>query len=94
MEVNDLPPPLAIAATGPLRVELKLASGECHSKGCRPGGQHRSRRAVLVIKMFSDAKLLNLRGERLQFLLHTARVSNHQTAEGRNLCSGELGGPI
>ncbi|TWW73938.1 zona pellucida sperm-binding protein 4-like [Takifugu flavidus] len=36
MEVNDLPPPLAIAAIGPLRVELKLASGECHSKGCRP----------------------------------------------------------
>lgn len=50
MEVNDLPPPLAIAATGPLRVELKLASGECHSKGCRPGEQHRSRRAVLIIK--------------------------------------------
>lgn len=47
MEVNDLPPPMPIAATGPLTVELKLASGECHSKGCRKGGQHRSLRAVL-----------------------------------------------
>lgn len=56
MEVNDLPPPLAIAATGPLRVELKLASGECHSKGCRPGGQHRRRSAASVVKM-SDAQL-------------------------------------
>lgn len=51
MEVNDLPPPLAIAATGPLRVELKLGSGECPSKGCRPGGQHGSRTAVSVVKL-------------------------------------------
>ncbi|CAF92944.1 unnamed protein product, partial [Tetraodon nigroviridis] len=37
MEVNDLPPPMPIAATGPLRVELKLGSGQCRSKGCREG---------------------------------------------------------
>lgn len=46
MEVNDLPPPMSIAATGPLRVELKLGSGECHSKGCREGEQHRNYTSV------------------------------------------------
>lgn len=46
MEVNDLPPPMSIAATGPLRVELKLGSGECQSKGCREGEQHRNHTSV------------------------------------------------
>lgn len=46
MEVNDLPPPMAVTATGPLRVELKLGNGICHSKGCREGEQHRSYRSV------------------------------------------------
>lgn len=94
MEVNDLPPPMPIAATGPLTVELKLANGECHSKGCRKGGQHRSPRAVLQLYKPPDAKLLHCRRGCLQFLLHTGRVSNHQGAEGRNLCSGKLGGKI
>ncbi|XP_060900665.1 zona pellucida sperm-binding protein 4-like [Labrus mixtus] len=34
MEVNGVPPPLPVAAFGPLRVELKLGNGECHTKGC------------------------------------------------------------
>nr|CCK73159.1 zona pellucida sperm-binding protein [Dicentrarchus labrax] len=34
MEVNDVPPPVPVAAAGPLRVELKLGNGQCHSKGC------------------------------------------------------------
>ncbi|XP_018532158.1 zona pellucida sperm-binding protein 4 [Lates calcarifer] len=34
MEVNPLPPPVPVAAAGPLRVELRLGSGQCHSKGC------------------------------------------------------------
>lgn len=49
MEVNDLPPPMPIAAAGPLRVELKLGSGECHSKGCKEGGQHRNRTSVRLL---------------------------------------------
>lgn len=42
MEVNDVPPPVPVAAAGPLRVELKLGNGQCHSKGCMEGEQHRS----------------------------------------------------
>ncbi|XP_070829987.1 zona pellucida sperm-binding protein 4-like [Chaetodon trifascialis] len=34
MEVNAVPPPVSVAAAGPLRVELKLGNGQCHSKGC------------------------------------------------------------
>ncbi|XP_061695282.1 zona pellucida sperm-binding protein 4-like [Syngnathoides biaculeatus] len=34
VEVNDLPPPESVAAAGPLRVELRLANGECFTKGC------------------------------------------------------------
>ncbi|KAJ8413684.1 hypothetical protein AAFF_G00081910 [Aldrovandia affinis] len=33
-EVNTVPPPLPVAATGPLRVELRLANGQCDAKGC------------------------------------------------------------
>lgn len=36
-EVNPLPPPVPVAAAGPLRVELRLASGQCHTKGCIEG---------------------------------------------------------
>ncbi|KAJ8254936.1 hypothetical protein GJAV_G00199060, partial [Gymnothorax javanicus] len=32
-EVNTVPPPLPVAAPGPLRVELRLASGQCDAKG-------------------------------------------------------------
>ncbi|XP_061090630.1 zona pellucida sperm-binding protein 4-like [Conger conger] len=32
-EVNTVPPPLPVAAPGPLRVELRLASGQCGAKG-------------------------------------------------------------
>ncbi|XP_070700580.1 zona pellucida sperm-binding protein 4-like [Pempheris klunzingeri] len=34
MEVNAVPPPVPVAAIGPLRVELRLGNGQCHSKGC------------------------------------------------------------
>ncbi|CAG5896705.1 unnamed protein product [Menidia menidia] len=34
MEVNPVPPPVSVAAAGPLRVELRLGNGQCHSKGC------------------------------------------------------------
>ncbi|KAM4551887.1 zona pellucida sperm-binding protein 4-like [Odontesthes bonariensis] len=34
MEVNPVPPPASVAAVGPLRVELELGKGQCHSKGC------------------------------------------------------------
>ncbi|XP_064194538.1 zona pellucida sperm-binding protein 4-like [Anguilla rostrata] len=33
-EVNTVPPPLPVAAQGPLRVELRLANGQCEEKGC------------------------------------------------------------
>uniref|UniRef100_M4AP03 Zona pellucida sperm-binding protein 4 n=1 Tax=Xiphophorus maculatus TaxID=8083 RepID=M4AP03_XIPMA len=33
MEVNPVPPPLSVAAAGPLRVELRLGNGQCISKG-------------------------------------------------------------
>ncbi|KAJ8255204.1 hypothetical protein GJAV_G00202240 [Gymnothorax javanicus] len=32
-EVNTVPPPLPVAAPGPLRVELRLANGQCEAKG-------------------------------------------------------------
>ncbi|KAK2822415.1 hypothetical protein Q5P01_022480 [Channa striata] len=34
LEVNDVPPPVPVAAAGPLRVELRLGNGHCYSKGC------------------------------------------------------------
>uniref|UniRef100_A0A3B4YKH4 Zona pellucida sperm-binding protein 4 n=3 Tax=Seriola lalandi dorsalis TaxID=1841481 RepID=A0A3B4YKH4_SERLL len=34
LEVNALPPPVPVAAAGPLRVELRLGNGQCLSKGC------------------------------------------------------------
>ncbi|XP_026230953.1 zona pellucida sperm-binding protein 4-like [Anabas testudineus] len=34
LEVDDVPPPVSVAAAGPLRVELRLGNGQCYSKGC------------------------------------------------------------
>ncbi|KTF88235.1 hypothetical protein cypCar_00041959 [Cyprinus carpio] len=34
VEVNSIPPPPPVAAPGPLRVELRLANGQCVTKGC------------------------------------------------------------
>ncbi|KAM9844951.1 zona pellucida sperm-binding protein 4-like [Aulostomus maculatus] len=34
MEVNGVPPPMPVAALGPLRVALRLGNGVCVSKGC------------------------------------------------------------
>ena len=36
-DVNSLPPPLPVAALGPLRIELLLGSGQCYHKGCIEG---------------------------------------------------------
>uniref|UniRef100_A0A671T3A7 Zona pellucida glycoprotein 2, tandem duplicate 6 n=1 Tax=Sinocyclocheilus anshuiensis TaxID=1608454 RepID=A0A671T3A7_9TELE len=37
VEVNSVPPPPPVVAPGPLRVELRLASGQCVTKGCAEG---------------------------------------------------------
>lgn len=42
MEVNAVPPPVPVAVAGPLRVELRLGNGQCHSKGCVEGQWHKS----------------------------------------------------
>ncbi|RXN33514.1 zona pellucida sperm-binding 4-like protein [Labeo rohita] len=34
VEVNTVPPPPPVSQQGPLRVELRLANGECTTKGC------------------------------------------------------------
>ncbi|XP_040026904.1 zona pellucida sperm-binding protein 4 [Gasterosteus aculeatus] len=34
MEVDVVPPPMSVAAAGILRVELRLGSGQCQTKGC------------------------------------------------------------
>ncbi|XP_016429456.1 zona pellucida glycoprotein 2, like 1 isoform X2 [Sinocyclocheilus rhinocerous] len=34
VEVNTVPPPPPVAAPGPLRVQLRLANGQCFAKGC------------------------------------------------------------
>ncbi|XP_048849821.1 zona pellucida sperm-binding protein 4-like [Brienomyrus brachyistius] len=36
-EINTVPPPLPVTAPGPLRVELRIANGQCASKGCSEG---------------------------------------------------------
>ena len=36
-EVNTLPPPQSVMAPGVLRVELRLANGQCFNKGCVEG---------------------------------------------------------
>lgn len=52
MEVNAIPPPLPVAAAGPLRVELKLGNGRCPTKGCMEGEQKRSRFFLRWCKSF------------------------------------------
>ncbi|XP_026109868.1 zona pellucida sperm-binding protein 4 [Carassius auratus] len=39
VEVNSVPPPPPVAAPGPLRVELRLANGQCVTKGCAEGDE-------------------------------------------------------
>ncbi|XP_042603017.1 zona pellucida sperm-binding protein 4-like isoform X3 [Cyprinus carpio] len=39
VEVNSIPPPPPVAAPGPLRVELRLANGQCVTKGCAEGDE-------------------------------------------------------
>ncbi|XP_067255484.1 zona pellucida sperm-binding protein 4-like isoform X2 [Chanodichthys erythropterus] len=39
VEVNTIPPPPPVAAPGPLRVELRLANGQCVTKGCAEGDE-------------------------------------------------------
>ncbi|XP_056623588.1 zona pellucida sperm-binding protein 4-like [Triplophysa dalaica] len=39
VEVNTVPPPPPVAAPGPLRVELRLANGQCITKGCAEGDE-------------------------------------------------------
>lgn len=40
VEVNTVPPPPPVSQNGPLRVELRLASGQCSTKGCSDGEQN------------------------------------------------------
>lgn len=37
IEVSLVPPPQPVVAPGPLRVELRLANGQCTGKGCTEG---------------------------------------------------------
>lgn len=37
IEVGLVPPPPPVAAPGPLRVDLRLANGQCDAKGCVEG---------------------------------------------------------
>lgn len=37
IDVGSVPPPNSVAAAGPVRVELKLANGQCVAKGCVEG---------------------------------------------------------
>ncbi|ROL50565.1 Zona pellucida sperm-binding protein 4 [Anabarilius grahami] len=39
VEVNTVPPPPPVAAPVPLRVELRLANGQCITKGCAEGDE-------------------------------------------------------
>ncbi|KAI7806723.1 ZP2 [Triplophysa rosa] len=39
VEVNNVPPPSPVAAPGSLRVELRLANGQCVTKGCAEGDE-------------------------------------------------------
>ncbi|XP_067279701.1 zona pellucida sperm-binding protein 4-like [Pseudorasbora parva] len=39
VEVNTVPAPPPVAASGPLRVELRLANGQCVTKGCAEGDE-------------------------------------------------------
>lgn len=79
MEVNSLPPPVPVAAAGPLRVELRLANGECFSKGCVEGEWHHKLRlipvneSVLILKLSSS----DPRGGSVQLFLHPSRLSHH-----------------
>lgn len=58
MEVNAIPPPLPVAAAGPLRVELKLGNGRCPAKGCVEGEQQRSRPSLNGVTVFTIASFM------------------------------------
>ncbi|XP_051986389.1 zona pellucida sperm-binding protein 4-like isoform X2 [Xyrauchen texanus] len=42
VELNKVPPPPHVLQQGPLRVELRLASGQCTTKGCTDGDMYTS----------------------------------------------------
>uniref|UniRef100_A0A672P4M9 Zona pellucida sperm-binding protein 4-like n=1 Tax=Sinocyclocheilus grahami TaxID=75366 RepID=A0A672P4M9_SINGR len=42
VEVNTVPPPPPVSQNGPLRVELRLANGQCTTKGCSDEAMHTS----------------------------------------------------
>lgn len=86
MDVNNLPPPLSVATSGPLTVELRLGKGECNKKGCREGELLRKVPNVDVLLLWSlMVAPLHCRRGSVHFLLHGGRLSNQESSEGPNL---------
>lgn len=57
MEVDVVPPPMSVAAAGILRVELRLGSGQCQTKGCVEGEQQNRLKTMLdTAKAFDGLK--------------------------------------
>lgn len=80
MEVNVVPPPVPVAAAGPLRVELKLGNGQCHSKGCVEGEcLKQPEQCQLEQNLWCILKrhYFDCRRGGVQLLLHCSRLSSH-----------------
>ncbi len=69
VEVNPVPPPPPVAVPGPLRVELRLANGQCVTKGCAEGKVFSCVFLNPYKLEFSQTPVLFLRGCGLHVLL-------------------------
>lgn len=96
IEVGPVPPLVPVAAPGPLRVELRLANGQCSVKGCVEGW---SDKCMLGFLFFSCRWSVNVglmsylhRGCGLQLLLHGFRLPCDEGAQGSSVCWGPNAG--
>lgn len=98
MDVNDLPPPVSVAASGPMRVELKLGRGECNRKGCKEGEVlekcNHSDNDSKMLPWFLTLSSVGCRRCSVHFLLHRGRLSNQESSEGPNLRRGKHRGQV
>lgn len=78
MEVDVVPPPMSVAAAGILRVELRLGSGQCQTKGCVEGEQQNRLKTMLdTAKAFDGLK----RVSSFQKMQRTAPSTTKQTTQ-------------
>lgn len=69
IDVNTIPPPLPVAGPGPLRVELRLANGQCLVKGCVEGKVFLHIKASVFARLALNVLFASCRRSGILFLL-------------------------